>query len=428
MSKILLKNGEVLTADGSVIKADIAVTGSTITQVGKVSAGWQADRTIDCSDKLLLPGFVNTHTHAAMTLLRGYGDDMALMDWLQTKIWPAEDNLTGEDVYWGTLLAVAEMIKGGTTTFADMYFFMNDVAKAVQESGIRAVLSRGMAGVTPTASQALTESEDFYRQWHGEAEGRITVMLGPHAPYTCPPDYLKKVMSLAENLGAEIHIHLSETASEVETCRKEYGKSPIALMNDLGLFDFGVLAAHCVHVSPDDIAIMRDKGVRVAHNPGSNMKLASGIAPLPAMLAAGISVGLGTDGASSNNNLDMLEELRLAATLHKVSSLNPLVIPAAQAVDLATASGAKVLGLGKATGRLAQGYKADITIVSMTEPHWYPRHDRLSLLTYAASAADVHTVLVDGKVLLEGRRLTTIDEERLKFEANQRGMRLVESK
>jgi 5-methylthioadenosine/S-adenosylhomocysteine deaminase len=427
MAKILLKNGEVLSSEGQVGKADIAVTDGVITKVGVVEPDWPAERVIDCTDRLVLPGFVNTHTHAAMTLFRSYADDMALMDWLQTKIWPAEANLTGEDVYWGTLLAIAEMLKTGTTTFADMYFFMTDVAEAVAQSGIRAVLARGMAGVTPSAGQALTESEELFRGWHGGADGRITVMLGPHAPYTCPPDYLKKVIALAQRLGAEIHIHLAETLGEVEECRKNYGKSPIGLMNELGLFEQGVLAAHCVHLSAADIAVMAEKGVRVAHNPGSNMKLASGIAPLPELLAAGVCVGLGTDGTASNNNLDMLEEARLAALLHKVNTLDPLVVPAAKAVELATSSGATAVGLGRVTGRLAPGYRADIAIWSMAATRWYPRHDRLSLLVYAANAADVDTVLVDGRILLDNGKLTTIDEEQLKYEVQKRGMRLVGS-
>ncbi len=424
MARILLKNGEVY-AGGKVVRADVAIAGATIEKVGEVPDGWTADRIIDCTDKLVMPGLVNAHTHAAMTLFRSYADDMALMDWLQTKIWPAEANLTGEDVYWGTMLAAAEMIRGGTTAFADMYFFMDDVARAVADSGMRAALSRGMTGVAPTAQQALAESEAFYRDWHGGADGRITVMLGPHAPYTCPPDYIRKVTALAARLGAEIHIHLAETAGEVENCLKEHGKTPIALMDGLGLFDFGVLAAHCVHLSEADMAIMRDKKVRVAHNPGSNMKLASGAAPVPALLAAGVTVGLGTDGASSNNNLDMVEELRLAALLNKVFSLDPLAVPAGQAVAMATAQGAAALGLGEVTGELAPGRKADIAIFDMSACHWYPRHDRLSLLVYAAAAADVHTVLVDGRVLLDARRLTTIDEEKVKCEAAARGLRLV---
>jgi len=425
MARILLKNGEVY-AGGRVAKADVAIAGTTIERVGEVPADWQADRVIDCTDKLVMPGLINAHTHVAMTIFRSYADDMALMDWLQTKIWPAEAKLTGEDVYWGTLLAAAEMIRGGTTAFADMYFFMDDVARAVAECGLRASLCRGMAGVSPMAERALAEGEAFYRDWHGGADGRITVMLGPHAPYTCPPDYMKKVTALAAKLGAEIHIHLAETAGEVENCLKENGRTPIALMDELGVFDFGVLAAHCVHLSEADIAILKARKVRVAHNPGSNMKLASGAAPVPALLAAGVTVGLGTDGASSNNNLDMVEELRLAALLNKVFSRDPLAVPAGQAVAMATAHGAAALGLGGVTGELAPGRKADIAIFDMTGCHWYPRHDRLSLLVYAAAAADVHTVLVDGKVLLDARRLTTIDEERVKYEANARGLRLVE--
>jgi 5-methylthioadenosine/S-adenosylhomocysteine deaminase len=425
MAKLLLKNGEVFYPDRQVRRADIGITDSVITFVGERQEGWQADEVLDCTDKFILPGFINTHTHAAMTLFRSYADDMALMDWLNHKIWPAEANLTGEDVYWGSMLAIAEMFKTGTTTFADMYFFMDQVAEAVSQSGARGVLARGMAGVAPTAEQALIESEAFFQQWHNCADGRITVMLGPHAPYTCPPEYLRKVITLAERLGAEIHIHLAETAGEVADCQKQYGKTPIALMDELGLFEFGVLAAHCVHLSPEDMAIMKRKKVRVAHNPGSNMKLASGIAPVNELLSLGICVGVGTDGTASNNNLDMLEELRLTALLHKVSSLDPTVIPAAKAIEMATASGAAVVGLGKVTGQLAPGYKADITIFSMDSTYWYPRHDRCSLLTYSAAASDVHTVLVDGKIVLKNRLLTTIDEEQLKFQVQKSGMRLV---
>ncbi len=425
MANILLKNAEVLMSDGEVQQADIAIEGSKITHVGQIPPSWQNDRVIDGANKLALPGFVNTHTHAAMTLFRSYADDMLLMDWLQNKIWPAEANLEEDDVYWGTLLAIAEMLKSGTTTFADMYFYMPQVAHAVAESGIRAVLSRGLTGISPTAEQALVESEDFFRQYHNTADGRITVMLGPHAPYTCPPDYLKKVVSLAQRLGAEIHMHLAETADEVANCQKQYGKSPIARMDELGILDCGVLAQHCVHLSLDDIEIMRKKNVRVAHNPGSNMKLASGIAPVPQMLNAGLCVGLGTDGAASNNNLDMLEELRLAAMLHKVNTFDPLVIPAKTAVAMATTSGAKALNLEMVTGKIAPGYQADIILVDMHKPHWYPRHDRLSLLTYAAGAGDIHTVLVAGQILLDNHHLTSIDEERLIYEVQSRGMRLV---
>ncbi|HWR38931.1 MAG TPA: amidohydrolase [Patescibacteria group bacterium] len=424
MAKILIKDTEVLSSDGTIRTADIAIDGDSICQMGKISPDWSADQVIDGREKLAIPGFINAHTHASMSLFRGYADDMLLMDWLENKIWPAEAKLTGDDVYWGAMLAIAEMLRSGTTCFADMYFFMPEVAKAVKESGIRAALSRGMAGVAPTAQLALEESESFFQEWHNSCDGRITVMLGPHAPYTCPPDYLKKVCALAEKLGSEIHIHLSETAGEVNDCLKQYGKTPIALMNEIGLLDHGVLAAHCVHLSPEDIALMKQKKVRAVHNPGSNMKLASGVAPVPELIDAGVCVALGTDGPASNNNLDMLEEIRLAAMLNKIHRLDPLAVSPLQTLDMATAQGAVALGLQQKTGRLAVGFKADITLIDMNAAHWYPRHDRLSLLTYSAQAADVHTVLVNGQILLDGRRLTTLDEERILFEANRCGLRV----
>ncbi|MDD4601947.1 5-methylthioadenosine/S-adenosylhomocysteine deaminase [bioreactor metagenome] len=424
MAKTLLKNADILMSNGVIEKGDILIDGSIIAAIGIMPSDCKVDKMIDCTDKLAIPGLVNTHTHAAMTLFRSFADDMLLMDWLQQKIWPAEAKLTADDVYWGTMLAIAEMLKSGTTTFADMYFFMPEVAKAVAESGIRAVLARGMAGVAPTAESALVESEAFYNQFHNASDGRIKVMIGPHAPYTCPPDYLKKVVSLAGRLGAEIHIHLSETLDEVKNCEQEYKMSPIKLMDQLGVLDCGVLAAHCVHVTEDDINIMKQKNVRVAHNPGSNMKLASGIAPIPQMLKTGLVIGLGTDGASSNNNLDMLEEIRLVATLHKANTLNPLVVPAGEAVRMATSGGARALGLEKAIGAIEVGLKADIVLMDMSGLHWYPRYDKLSLLAYSAGQGDVDTVIVNGDILVEKRQLTTIDEEQLKFEVQNRGIRL----
>ncbi len=426
MGTILLKNAEIIGQQGEVFSGDIAIEGKRIKAVGTIPDGWQADQVIECTNKIAIPGLVNSHTHAAMTLFRSYADDMLLMDWLQNKIWPAEDKLESEDVYWGTLLAIAEMIKSGTTTFADMYFFMPEVAQAVAKSGIRAVLARGMAGVAPNAMQALAESESFFKEYHHAADGRITVMLGPHAPYTCPPDYLKKVVTLSQQLGAEIHIHLSETKGEVEKCIAQYGKSPIELMRDLGILDCGVLAAHCVHVSPKDIEIMKEYQVRVAHNPGSNLKLASGIAPVPQLLEQGVCVALGTDGAASNNNLDMFEEIRLAAMIHKVNAFDPLLVPAKTAVEMGTLQGAKAVGLEGQIGCIAPGFKADITLLDMHAPHWYPRNDRFSLMAYSAGAGDVHTVIVNGEILLNNKQLTTIDEEELFYQIQKRSMRLTQ--
>ena len=419
----LIKNASVLLPDGSIKVTDIAIENDRIAAVGSLPEGWLADSSIDAAGKMAVPGFVNAHTHASMTLLRSYADDMQLMDWLQNKIWPIEAEMKKEDIYWGAMLAVAEMIKSGTTTFADMYGDMEKVAEAVAESGIRAVLSRGMIGVAPNGRQALEENKQLYADYHQAADGRITVMFGPHAPYTCPPDFLKLVVKEAQALGAEIHIHLSETKDEVVNCQRDYGKSPIALMAELGVFDCGTLAAHCVHVSAEDIAIMKKHDVRVAHNPASNMKLASGIAPVTKMLDAGLCVALGTDGASSNNNLDLLEEVNLAALLHKVDTMDPLAVPAFTSVKMATEAGAKALGL-KDVGRLEAGCKADITLFDMSGLQWNPRHDLVSLLVYSANSSAVDTVLVDGKVLLEKGKLLTLDEERIIFEANRCALRL----
>ncbi len=418
---ILIKQANVILDDGSVKVADIAIKDDTILAIGNVAEDFSADKIISGKDKLASAGFVNAHTHVSMTLLRSYADDMKLMDWLQNKIWPIEAKMNKQDIYWGAMLGIVEMLKSGTTTFADMYGDMEQVAKACIDTNIRAVLSRGMIGVAPNGNQALEENKELYRDFNNANNGKITVMFGPHAPYTCPPEFLIKVLAASEEYNAEIHIHLAETKGEVEDCLKQYGKTPIALMEEVGIFDRGVLAAHCVHLSDEDIAIIKKHNVRVAHNPGSNMKLASGVAPVPKLLNAGVCVGLGTDGASSNNNLDMLEEINLAAMLHKVHNLDPLAVPAFKSLQMGTQYGAEAVGL-KNVGVLKAGYKADIVLFDMNQPQFYPRHDLVSLLVYSANSSMVDTVLVDGKVLVENKQLTMIDEEKINYEANKSAM------
>jgi 5-methylthioadenosine/S-adenosylhomocysteine deaminase len=372
---------------------------------------------IDGKDSLVLPGLINCHTHAAMTLLRGYADDMLLMDWLSHKIWPREAFLTENDIYWGTQLAILEMIKSGTTCFADMYFFMDTVAKVAAQSGIRAVLSRGMIGFGNNAELAMEETEELVNSWHGKAEGRITCMLGPHAPYTCPPEYLHKVMKLADKLKVGLHIHLAETITEVNDIKKQYEMTPVKLMDSIGLFDKRhVLAAHCVHLSDEEINILVEKGVGIAHNPESNMKLASGIAPLPQLLEKGGLVGLGTDGASSNNNLDMIEEMRTCALLHKVNHSNPTILPAHQVLELATIKGASALGL-KMLGTIKPGYKADLIMIDLLKPHLIPLHNPVANLVYSAHSSDVKTVIIDGKLVMKDKELLTLDEEKILYQA-----------
>lgn len=415
---ILIKDVNAILPEGVVKQTDIAVKDDKIMSVGTAPTEFTADKVISGKDKLATPGFVNAHTHVSMTLLRSYVDDMQLMDWLENKIWPIEAKMKKEDIYWGAMLGIAEMLKGGTTAFADMYGDMEQVAQACIDTDIRAVLSRGMIGVAPNGMQALEENKELFRDFNNANDGKITVMFGPHAPYTCPPDFLRKVIAASEEYNAEIHIHLAETKGEVEKCLKEYGKTPIALMEEVGILNRGVLAAHCVHVTDEDIAIMKKHNVRVAHNPGSNMKLASGVAPVPKMLAAGLCVGLGTDGASSNNNLDMLEEINLATLLHKVHNLDPLAVPAFKGVQMGTQYGAEAVGI-KNAGLIKEGYKADIVLFDLNEPQCCPRHDLISLLAYSMNSSMADTVLVDGKVLVKNKQLTTIDEEKIKYEANR---------
>ena len=420
----LIKNAIVLLPDGTTPVANIAVIDDRIAAVGDVPENFQADKVIDGTQHFAIPGFVNAHTHASMTLLRSYADDMKLMDWLEQMIWPIEAKLHSDDIYWGAMLAAVEMIRSGTTAFADMYGpDMERVAEVVEVSGLRGVLSRGLIGVAPDSDKKLEENAALYENYHGAAQGRITVMFGPHALYTCPPDYLKKIAAKAQALGAEVHIHMSETVGEIENCLKEYGKRPFAHVASTGLFENGTLAAHCVHLDDEDIDIIKKYQIRVAHNPGSNMKLASGTAPVPRLLEEGICVALGTDGASSNNNLDMLDEVQLAALMHKVHTLDPLAVPALTAVKMGTEYGAQALSL-RDVGRLQAGDKADIVLFSMHGAAWTPCYNPVSLLAYAAKSSSVDAVMVDGKLLMENGALTTLDEEHILFEAQKVADRL----
>lgn len=424
MGKLLIKNVELLHTPNGVMQ-NIAIEDTKITYVGtEIPTGYEDADVVDGKGKLATAGMVNTHGHVSMTLLRSYADDMALMDWLENKIWPIEAKMDANDIYWGAMLGIVEMLKGGTTCFADMYCFMEDVARACLETGIRANLCRGLIGVAPDADVKLAENDVLAENWQGAGNGLIRVTYGPHAPYTCPIPYLEKVIKAAADHKAEIQMHLCETKFEVESCLKEHGVTPIKLMDSLGMFELGTIADHAVHLTEEDMEIMAAKKVRVAHNPQSNLKLASGIAPVAQMLEKGICVGLGTDGASSNNNLDMLEECRAAAMLHKATTFDPLVVPATKAWEMATVDGAKVLGF-KNLGKLEAGQLADIVLWDTHKPYWYPRHSKLSQLVYAANSSDTDTVFVAGKKVLESGKLLTFDEEKIYAEAQACAERLV---
>ncbi|MEE1363141.1 MAG: amidohydrolase [Selenomonadaceae bacterium] len=425
---ILVKGASVLQPDYTTKVADIAITDDKIVAVGEVPAGFVADNTINGKDKFAVPGFVNTHTHASMTLLRSYADDLALMDWLNNHIWPVEAKMVEKDIRVGGELAVLEMIKSGTTAFLDMYGpYLESVIDVTAKAGIRGVFSRGPIGFIPGQDKVLDENAVMYKNYNGTADGRITVAMGVHAPYTCPPEFCEKAAGLAKDNGMHMHIHMSETQDEINQMQEKYGKRPFKYIEETGLFDVPAIAAHCVWLDDEDFAIMKKHNIAVAHNPASNMKLASGIAPVPRMLKEGITVGLGTDGTSSNNNLDMLEEIRLAAILHKVNELDPLSVPAAEALKMGTETGAKAIWLDD-TGVIAPGKKADIVLYDLNRPEWCPRHNLVSLLVYSASSASADTMICNGKVIMEKGKVLTMDEERILHEAQEAAMALVNRK
>jgi 5-methylthioadenosine/S-adenosylhomocysteine deaminase len=384
-----------------------------ISFVGPASAlppAEQGAEHLDGQGMLLMPGFVNAHTHLAMTLLRGYADDMPLQPWLEEKIWPIEMKLQPEDVYWGSALGVVEMIRAGITCFNDMYHYPEQGAQAALDLGMRALPSGVLLGFIGDTKGNLQRAIEFTLEWQTRGRGLVTAMLGPHAPYTCPDDLLGSVAEAAHEHGLGIHIHLSETEHEVQESIAAHGVTPVRHLYDLGMLDGQVTAAHCVHLSEADIAILTEQQVGIAHCPGSNMKLASGFAPVPELLAAGAIVGLGTDGAASNNNLDLLEETRLAALIHKGRTGDPTVVDADQALRMATAGGARALGLADRVGTLEVGKRADCILLDLTGPHTQPLFDAESQIVYASHSSDVDSVIIDGQIKLRHREFVDIDE------------------
>ncbi|QKG84380.1 amidohydrolase [Kroppenstedtia pulmonis] len=379
------------------------------------------DQITDLQGRLVLPGWINTHGHGAMALLRGYGDDLPLQTWLEEKMWPMEARFGSDQVFWGTSLAVLEMIRGGTTCFADMYDHMDQVAQVVKESGIRASLCRGVIGLGSLEEQETKRQEAvrFVQDWNGQADGRITTMIAPHSSYTCPPPYIEKLVEDSVRLDVPIHIHLSETRREVQQNVEDYGVRPVEHLKQLGVFQRPALVAHAVHVNEEEIDILKQHDVKISHNPGSNLKLGSGIAPVPQMLKKGLRPSLGTDGAASNNNLDLLEEIQLAALIHKGFTEDPEVVPATTALKMGTVYGAEALFIDHETGTLEKGKKADFITLDISGAHMQPRHNLVSLLVYSASRDDVQDVFVDGVALMRNRECLTMDEERIRFEAEK---------
>jgi 5-methylthioadenosine/S-adenosylhomocysteine deaminase len=428
---IAVEGAYVITMDGPDIPGGTVLVGedgaiAAVGAGGAVAVPPQATR-LPAAGHALLPGLVNCHNHAAMALLRGYGADLPLQRWLQERIFPAEARLRADDVYWGTLAAAAEMLRGGTTCFADMYFFEEEAARAVDEAGMRAVLSRGLVGLDPVAAAKLAEAEAFCRRFQGAAGGRITTMMAPHAEYTCPEPFLREIDAAARRLGRPLHLHLAETAAEVAGCRDRHqGRSPVRYLHDLGLLRAGTLVAHCVHVDGEDIALLAASGAAVAHNPASNCKLGSGIAPAARLHAAGARIGLGTDGPASTDSISMWETMRLAGWLAKATDRDAAALPARTLLGWATRDAAAALGLGQVCGRIAPGLRADLCLVDLRAPHLQPCADVPAALVYAATAADVVRVWVDGVPVVEAGRPVRVDTARALAECSVRMRRLIE--
>lgn len=413
-----------LTGEEVVPQGALGITEDRITYVGSVPAPAELeayDEVIDCDGKAILPGLINTHCHAAMSLLRGYADDLPLQKWLEEEMWPLEARFTSTQVHAGTALSVLEMIRSGTTCFLDMYDHMDTVAQIVAESGMRARLCRGVIGFgsDELRNHKFHEAVAFATEWNGQANGRITTMLAPHAPYTCSPDFIRRFVEKAAELKLPIHTHMSETAKEVQQNVDEYGVRPVEHLRSLGFFDLPSLVAHAVHLTDEEIEILAEYDVKIAHNPGSNLKLGSGIAPIPKMLKKGIRPGLATDGAASNNNLDLLEEIHLAALIHKGAGQDPEAVPATTALKMGTIYGAEALFLEDQIGTLEVGKKADFITMDLTGPHMQPLHDVVSHIVYSASRNDVQDVYIDGKLIMRNRECLTLDEEKIRYEATR---------
>lgn len=401
MSEILIRN---VLHEGQ--PSDILIKGNRFSSITPAGSGMSAETEIDASGMAILPPFYNTHGHAAMTLLRGYADDMELFKWLSEYIWPYEDKLTPEDIYNGSRLAILEMIKSGTVFFSDMYFEIDETARAVDEMGVRAAL-----GVTFMSNHSLAlrdEKVAYMKNWKDRTNGRIQLTAAPHAIYTADAGQLMLAANTARELGMKIHIHVSETATEVQNSIKEFGDTPVRYLEKLGFLGPDVIAAHVVHVDDEEIEILKKHGVTISHCPCSNMKLSSGAFRADAMVKAGAKVTIGTDGCSSNNNLDMREEMKFASFLAKVSSGDPELLPAQQVLDWATRNGAEAFGID--AGVIKEGKLADALLVRLDDPKMTPNHNLISNWVYAADTSCIDTVICDGRIIMQGRHVPGEEE------------------
>ncbi|RLB11840.1 MAG: S-adenosylhomocysteine deaminase [Deltaproteobacteria bacterium] len=422
---IAIKNGLILTMDKEnrvIQNGFLGISADKISYIGEEPEDFFSDEIIDANEGIVLPGLVNAHTHIPMSLLRGIAEDISLKQWLEEYIFPIEKKLNSELVYIGALLSCAEMIMSGTTTFCDMYFFEDEVAKAAKEAGMRCLISEGLFDFPSPNYGSNIEDGYRYTRWLIEKwkdDPLVNVAVGPHTPYTCSEEILRKSKEIAEEYNVPIIIHLAETKAEVQQIKERYGKTPTQYLNDLKLLSPHLIAAHCVHLSKKDMELIKENNVKVVHNPECNMKLASGISPVPEMLSMGICVSLGTDGSASNNNLDLFQEMDTAAKLHKISKMDPSVMDAITVVKMATIYGAEALGMEKSIGSLEVGKKADVIILDTNKPHLTPLYNPFYSIVYSAVGADVAYSIINGKVVMRKRELVTLDVERIIKDAKQ---------
>ncbi|MBE7036471.1 MAG: amidohydrolase [Ruminococcaceae bacterium] len=415
--KILIHHGVLITMDEDAVYRDgcVLAEDGVITYVGdNIEIPADVDTVIDAKGGIVMPGLINAHTHSPMTLLRDCANDLALSDWLNDHIFPLEAKLDDEAVYYGTLLACAEMIKSGTTAFADMYFMSENAVKAILESGMKANVSHSVMGLHNDYKKHLSEGRRLFADFNGAGEGRLKIEHSIHAVYTCSREAMHKTVDAAIEDGCGLQIHLSETMRENRECYRQYGKSPTEVMEDMGVFSVPTNAAHCVYLSENDMDILKAHDASIAHNPTSNLKLASGVANIKEILSKDVNVALGTDGAASNNSLDMFSEMKLSALLHKGMRLDPTLITARQALAMATLGGAKALGRAEECGKLAVGYDADIIILDADAPSMMPVYDPISLVVYGGCGGQVVTSMIKGQIVMENRQLVTLDMEKIK--------------
>lgn len=443
--ELMICNGTVVTMRNNEIIRDgaVVIENGVIVDVGKAyevkrrhAGGYER---IDAKGKIVMPGLVNTHQHAAMSLLRGYADDLPLKEWLEKWIWPVEGHMSAHDIYVGALLTAVESIMGGTTTVNTMYHYTprENEAKAFADAGLRGVI--GHVCFSWRKDHDRKALEDLARNWHGEADGLIRASVDPHAPYTVDPDYMKELKSVYRDLNKKYgsekspimwHIHVAETYDEPEKIRKSFNvevkDGVMAYLDSLGVLDERVLAAHCVAFNERDMDISKAREVKISHNPISNLKLASGISPVPQMLEKNLTVSLGTDSPCSNNTADMFQTMKVAALLHKGVNRNPAVLTAWQVLNMATLGGAKALCWDDEVGSIEVGKKADVIVVNLSKPHLRPVYNEVSHLVYAARSEDVETVIIDGRIVMENRKLITLDVEKVIEEVEKTKNELLE--